>query len=114
MVRKRDFLCELQHRVLAAARHAGSIREITRRVFQRQDLVDRFSFSDGWLSLLTGSDFSRGNLVKSFLRGASIRDAERPQKESSTVAAFRPGVSPIASDTGMNHPEERPTAATGG
>ena len=28
----------------------------------------RISFSDGWLSLLTGSDFSRGNLVKSFLR----------------------------------------------
>src|SRR5262249_5214741 len=81
LVRKRDFLCELQRRILAAARQAGSIREITRRVFKRQDLVDRFSFSDGWLSLLTGSDFSRGNLVKSFLRAASIQGAERSDKE---------------------------------
>jgi glyoxylase-like metal-dependent hydrolase (beta-lactamase superfamily II) len=77
LVRKRDFLCELQSRVLVAADKAGSIREITRRVFTRHDLVDRFSFSDGWLSLLTGSDFSRGNLVKSFLREASIKSAEK-------------------------------------
>jgi len=54
----------------------GSIREITRRVFNRQDLVDGFSFSDGWLSLLTGSDFSRGNLVKSFFRAGCIKKAE--------------------------------------
>ena len=95
LVRKRDFLCELQRRILAAAQQAGSIREITRRVFTRQDLVDRFSFSDGWLSLLTGSDFSRGNLVKSFLRAATIKGTERSQKELSAVAALRPGVSPI-------------------
>jgi endoribonuclease LACTB2 len=79
LVRKRDFLCELQRRILAAAQQASSIREITRRVFNRQDLVDRFSFSDGWLSLLTGSDFSRGNLVKSFLREASIKNAQKSQ-----------------------------------
>ncbi|MGL4421635.1 MAG: hypothetical protein ACRCZF_13285, partial [Gemmataceae bacterium] len=66
--RKRDFLCTLQARVLAEADSASSIQEITRRVFHPKDLVDRLSFSDGWLSLLTGSDFSRGNLVKSFLR----------------------------------------------
>jgi hypothetical protein len=77
LVRKRDFLWELQRRVVAAAQKAGSIREITRRVFKRPDLVDHFSFSDGWLSLLTGSDFSRGNLVKSFLREACIKDLER-------------------------------------
>jgi endoribonuclease LACTB2 len=110
LVRKRDFLCELQRRILAAAQQAGSIREITRRVFKRQDLVDRFSFSDGWLSLLTGSDFSRGNLVKSFLRAASIKGAERSQKGLSAVAAIRSGASSIASDTGVKYPENRPTA----
>ncbi len=70
--RKRDFLRELRRRVLGAARRAGSIREITRKVFNRRDLVDLLSRGDGWLSLLTGSDFSRGNLVKSFLREASL------------------------------------------
>ena len=34
----------------------------------RRDLVDFLSFGEGWLSLITGSDFSRGNIVKSFLR----------------------------------------------
>src|SRR5262249_54975300 len=75
LVRKRDFLVELERRILAAAQKADSIREITRRVSDRRDLVDRFSFSDGWLSLLTGSDFSRGNLVKSFLRASCRNDA---------------------------------------
>jgi glyoxylase-like metal-dependent hydrolase (beta-lactamase superfamily II) len=112
LVRKRNFLCDLQRRILVAAQQAGSIREITRRVFNRQDLVDRFSFSDGWLSLLTGSDFSRGNLVKSFLREASIQNAERSQKDLSAAVSLPPGVSPIAGDTGMNYPEKRPTAAT--
>jgi glyoxylase-like metal-dependent hydrolase (beta-lactamase superfamily II) len=98
LVRKRDFLCELQRRVLVASQKAGSIREITRRVFSRQDLVDRFSFSDGWLSLLTGSDFSRGNLVKSFLREESIKNAERSLGELSAAGLVRPSVSPIAED----------------
>ena len=74
LTRKRDFLCELRRRVLEAARRAGSIREITRKVFNRRDLVDLVSQGDGWLSLLTGSDFSRGNLVRSFLREASLAD----------------------------------------
>ena len=39
-------------------------------VFDRRDLVSWLSFGDGWLSLITGSDFSRGNIVKSFLRAA--------------------------------------------
>lgn len=68
LVRKRDFLCELRRRVLEAADHAQTIGEITRRVFNRKDLVNHISFSEGWLSLITGSDFSRGHLVKSFLR----------------------------------------------
>lgn len=66
--RKRDFLLALRQRVLDAAQQAGSILDITRRAFRPRDMVDRISFSDGWLSLLTSSDFSRGNLVKSFLR----------------------------------------------
>src|SRR5207245_1178519 len=70
LIRKRDFLVELRRRVLAAAQEAQAVQDITRKVFDRRDVVDRLSFSDGWLSLLTGSDFSRGNLVKSFLRAA--------------------------------------------
>jgi len=68
--RKRDFLRQLRERIREQARVARSIREITRAVFPRRGVADCLSFSDGWLSLITGSDFSRGHLVKSFLRGA--------------------------------------------
>jgi hypothetical protein len=112
LVRKRDFLCELQRRVLATAQQASSIREITRKVFKRQDLVDRVSFSDGWLSLLTGSDFSRANLVKSFLREANFKNAERWQTDVSAVGSSSPAVSPPTGDTDMNYPEKPPTTAT--
>lgn len=77
LVSKRDFLCELQDRILAASKQAASISEITRRVFDRRNLVNRMSFSDGWLSLLTGSDFARGNLVKSFLRRTAVDGADK-------------------------------------
>lgn len=77
--RKREFLVEIRRRIFAAAGRAQSIREITRKVFDRRDLIDRLSFSDGWLSLITGSDFSRGNLVKSFLR---VREPNAAGQES--------------------------------
>ena len=66
--RKRDFLRELERRVLAAASEAKSIREITREVFGEKGFVNAASFGDGWLSLLTASDFSRSHVVESFLR----------------------------------------------
>jgi endoribonuclease LACTB2 len=69
--RKRDFLVELRLRVLAAAEQPQTIQEITRKVFRCRDLVDYLSFSDGWMALITASDFSRGNLIKSFLREAA-------------------------------------------
>jgi hypothetical protein len=66
--RKRDFLIEIRQRVYATAVQAQTLREITRKVFHRGDLVDYVSFSDGWLALITGSDFSRAHMIKSFLR----------------------------------------------
>lgn len=67
LTRKRDFLMNLQARVHAEASTARSLNEITRRVFDQNTTVDKLSFHDGWLSLLTGSDFSRSNLVRTFL-----------------------------------------------
>jgi glyoxylase-like metal-dependent hydrolase (beta-lactamase superfamily II) len=72
LTRKHAFLVELRERIFAAAQQAQTIQEITHKVFDRRDWVNRLSFSDGWLSLLTGSDFSRGNLIKSFLRNPEI------------------------------------------
>jgi hypothetical protein len=72
--RKLAFLVAIRDRVDQYATHGQTIQELTRKVFDRRDLVDWLSFGDGWLSLLTGSDFSRGNIVKSFLRTASRRD----------------------------------------
>ena len=58
----------IRDRVNKYATHGQSIQQLTRRVFDKGDLVDWLSFGDGWLSLITGSDFSRGNIVRSFLR----------------------------------------------
>lgn len=65
---KRDFLVALRERIRAAAAQPQSIQDLTRKVFDRRDLVEFLSLHDGWMSLITGSDFSRGNLIKSFLR----------------------------------------------
>jgi len=80
LVKKRDFLCELRRRVAEQAVHAQTMREITRKVFVRRDLVNHISFSDGWLSLITGSDFSRGHLIKSFLRDLSSNEYTHENK----------------------------------
>lgn len=66
--RKLDFLKTIRDRVERHATHGQTIQALTRKVFDRRDLVGWLSFGDGWLSLITGSDFSRGNIVKSFLR----------------------------------------------
>ncbi|QDU48095.1 MBL fold metallo-hydrolase [Gimesia panareensis] len=66
--RKLEFLQTIRARVYQFATHAQSIEALTRKVFDRQSLVDFLSFGEGWLSLITGSDFSRSNIVKSFLR----------------------------------------------
>jgi len=73
--RKLDFLLAIRQRVLRHATEGQTIEQLTRKVFDRRDLVTWLSFGDGWLSLITGSDFSRGNIVKSFLRDAP----EEPQ-----------------------------------
>jgi len=79
--RKLDFLLTIQKRVVEAAQNATTLREITRKVFDRRDLVDQLSIGEGWLSLLTASHFSRSNFVKTFLREADVK-AGRPEKAS--------------------------------
>ncbi|MBC8145525.1 MAG: MBL fold metallo-hydrolase [bacterium] len=66
--RKHVFLVRLRDAINQAAIGTASVREITRTVFGSKGFVDTVSFSDGWLSLLTASDFSRSNVVRSFLR----------------------------------------------
>jgi hypothetical protein len=66
--RKLQFLRAIRERVKEHAAPGQSLEQLTQLVFDRRDLVDFLSFGEGWLSLITGSDFSRGNIVKSFLR----------------------------------------------
>lgn len=73
--RKLDFLTAIRDRVNQHATHGQTIQQLTGKVFDRRDLVDWLSFGDGWLSLITGSDFSRGNIVKSFLRKTLHRES---------------------------------------
>ena len=67
--RKLQFLTAIRDRVYNFAQDEGQpIEELTKKVFDQRDLVDWLSFGDGWLSIITGSDFSRSHIVKSFLR----------------------------------------------
>lgn len=68
---KLGFLMAIRDRVHQHATHGQTIQDLTRKVFNRRDLVNWLSLGDGWLSMITGSDFSRGNIVKSFLRETS-------------------------------------------
>jgi glyoxylase-like metal-dependent hydrolase (beta-lactamase superfamily II) len=65
---KRQFLMALQQKIAECATQAQSVEEITRKVFQSESCSDALSLHEGWMSLLTASDFSRSNLVRSFLR----------------------------------------------
>lgn len=82
--RKLDFLNAIRDRVTSFATQGQTIQQLTRKVFNHRDLVDWLSFGDGWLSLITGSDFSRGNIVKSFLRSADFGEqlAHKPGMNS--------------------------------
>jgi glyoxylase-like metal-dependent hydrolase (beta-lactamase superfamily II) len=66
--RKLAFLETIQQRVVAAATSAQSIAELTRKVFDQRDLKHFLSQGEGWMSVITASDFSRCHVVKSFLR----------------------------------------------
>lgn len=68
LLRKLNFLKTIRSRVHQFSIEGQYIQELTRKVFDRHGLVDFLSFGEGWLSLITGSDFSRSNIVKSFLR----------------------------------------------
>jgi glyoxylase-like metal-dependent hydrolase (beta-lactamase superfamily II) len=74
--RKRTFLLRLQEAINNAATGTQTVQQITRTVFGARGIVDSLSFSDGWLSLLTCSDFSRSNLVRSFLRASTPKQVE--------------------------------------
>jgi glyoxylase-like metal-dependent hydrolase (beta-lactamase superfamily II) len=67
LTRKRDFLVGLRARIRDARANAHSVADVVSAVFDQRNAVNRLSFNDGWLALLTGSDMSRTHLVRSFL-----------------------------------------------
>jgi glyoxylase-like metal-dependent hydrolase (beta-lactamase superfamily II) len=68
--KKLEFLVELRRRIIAAADRPRTLQSLTAEVFGTDGFLNRLSFSDGRLSLLTGADFSRSNLVRTFLAEA--------------------------------------------
>ncbi len=68
---KRRFLEAVRERTLHEAPMARTLAELTERVFEARSVVDRLSFHEGRLSLLTSADFARSHLVRSFLTHAS-------------------------------------------
>ncbi|HMG42673.1 MAG TPA: MBL fold metallo-hydrolase [Acidimicrobiales bacterium] len=69
---KRIFLESVRDRTRREAPDARSLPELTRRVFAADGPLDRLSRQEGRLSLLTGSNFSRSHLVRSFLPTGDI------------------------------------------
>ncbi len=74
LCQKHAFLCGFRDRVLAAATSARSIADVTRDVFSDESFVNKASLGEGWLSLLTASDFSRSHVVGSFLHGSQATE----------------------------------------
>ena len=68
--RKRDGLLAIWREVVARAEASRSLAELTRDIFRCRGVVDVLSLGEGWMSLITGSDFSRSNLVRSFVSEA--------------------------------------------
>lgn len=84
--RKREFLVALRDLVKAESHRARSVQAITRSVFSGSSLVNCLSQHEGWMSLLTASDFSRSNLVKTFL--AETASARVASDEKRLPTAF--------------------------
>jgi glyoxylase-like metal-dependent hydrolase (beta-lactamase superfamily II) len=64
---KLRFLTTLRDTIYQMASEPVSVEQLTRKIFNQDTFINHLSFSDGWLSLLTSSDFTRSNIVKSFL-----------------------------------------------
>ena len=65
---KLRFLEDLEKRVVRELTCPKPLEEIVKNVFDDRNITNLISLNDGWLSLLTDSDFSRSNLVLSFVK----------------------------------------------
>jgi len=65
---KLSFLRDVERRVREQLKSATSIEDLSHRVFRSRTWGERLALGDGWLSALTGADFSRDHLVASFAR----------------------------------------------
>jgi ribonuclease/clavin/mitogillin len=69
LTRKREMLIAIgREAVRVASEGPQPIESITRTVFRRGGVIEAVSLHEGWMSLLTASDFSRSNLVASFVK----------------------------------------------
>ncbi len=73
---KLSFLKAVRNKVHSVAQQPMHLDEITKKVFSDKSLINRLSFNDGWLSILTNSDFSRTNLIRSFLNHPESNENE--------------------------------------
>jgi glyoxylase-like metal-dependent hydrolase (beta-lactamase superfamily II) len=75
LTRKRDMLVAIgAEAVRVASEGPQSIESITRKVFRRGGLIEAVSLHEGWMSLITASDFSRSNVVASFVKCVPSRE----------------------------------------
>lgn len=44
-----------------------TLSEVVKQVFLDETTVNQISMSEGWMSVITGGDFSRSNLIRTFV-----------------------------------------------
>ena len=65
---KCDFLRGIEARVREHLEASDSVEDLSNHVFAPHTPTERLALGDGWLSVLTNSDFSRHHLIDSFAR----------------------------------------------
>lgn len=65
---KLRFLENLEKKVRSELSAPKPLEEIVENVFDDRTIINLLSMNEGWLSILTDSDFSRSNLVYSFVK----------------------------------------------
>lgn len=73
---KLHFLEELETKIASELTSPKRLEEIVENVFDDRNITNLISLNEGWLSILTDSDFSRSNLVFSFVKNHYPNRAE--------------------------------------
>tara|TARA_B100000676_G_C17352733_1_gene471741 strand:- start:115 stop:297 length:183 start_codon:yes stop_codon:yes gene_type:complete len=59
-----------------------TLNEVVKKVFSAETAVNHISMNEGWMSVITGGNFSRSNLIRAFVDEAVIQQANQEKKNA--------------------------------